>query len=121
MLLLTKSLQAWDTPGFSNALKEEIRENAAQALPLQRALSRTSYALDDDIQVMIIAVSDEPGLVRVKAGVFYAGIVAGCSCADDPTPVEEQNEYCEMVFEIDKKTANTTVTLLAGTEPRQGA
>jgi hypothetical protein len=46
-------------------------------------------------------------------GVFFSGIITGCSCADDPTPVETQNEYCELLFAIDKATAETTITLLA--------
>jgi hypothetical protein len=62
---------------------------------------------------MIIGVSEAAGLIRVKAGIFYTGVIAGCSCADDPTPVDELNEYCVLQLGIDKKTAETTVTLLA--------
>ena len=61
---------------------------------------------------MIILVADDEGFIHVKAGIFYSGIIAGCSCADDPTPVDEQNEYCEVQFEINKKTAEATVALL---------
>jgi hypothetical protein len=49
----------------------------------------------------------------VKAGIFYTGVIAGCSCADDPTPVDELNEYCVVQFDIDRMTAETTVRLLA--------
>jgi hypothetical protein len=48
----------------------------------------------------------------LKAGVFYTGIIAGCSCSDDPSPVDEQNEYCDLLFTIDKLTAETQITLL---------
>ena len=50
--------------------------------------------------------------ILVKAGIFYTGIIAGCSCADDPTPLDEQNEYCELELNINKETAETTIVLL---------
>lgn len=79
---------------------------------MQQGLSTSSYATDSPRKVMIILVADDEGFIHVKAGIFYSGIIAGCSCADDPTPVDEQNEYCEVQFEINKKTAEATVALL---------
>ena len=61
---------------------------------------------------MIISVADDPDHIHVKAGIFYTGIIAGCSCADDPTPVDEQAEYCEVRLEINKATAATAISLL---------
>ena len=61
---------------------------------------------------MILHTQEEASLIRVKAGIFYTGIISGCSCADDPTPTAEQNEYCVMEFCIDKQSAQTTVALL---------
>ena len=51
--------------------------------------------------------------IRVKAGLAYNGIIAGCSCSDDPTPIDETNEYCEVLFSINKETAETTVELFS--------
>jgi hypothetical protein len=62
---------------------------------------------------MVIAAREAPGVIRVKAGIFYTGVIAGCSCADDPTPINEQNEYCVVQFDIDRATADASVTLLA--------
>ncbi len=112
MIRLTRSLNAWGTPGFEAILKAEIEQLGADQLPLQQGLSTSSYAQDDKLNVRIISVSGEAGFIRAKAGIFYAGIIAGCNCADDPTPVEEQNEYCEVQLDIDKMTAETTVALL---------
>lgn len=112
MIRLTKSLNAWGTPDFEDILKAEIGQLGAEQLPLQQGLSTSSYALDDKLNVRIIGVSEEAGFIRAKIGIFYAGIIAGCSCVDDPTPVEEQNEYCEVLLDIDKITAETTVALL---------
>lgn len=72
-------------------------------------MSGGNYALDANFSAMLIGASDGPEVLRVKAGIFYAGIVAGCSCADDPTPVEPHSEYCELQFDIDKRTAETRV------------
>lgn len=114
MIRLTQSLTAWGTPDFEGVLKAEIERLGAEQLPLQQGLTTSSYALDDKLNVRIIRVSEEAGFIRAKAGIFYTGIIAGCSCADDPTPVEEQNEYCEVQLDINKTTAETTVSLLSG-------
>jgi len=106
------SLAAWGSPDFAVILKKEIEQLGAGQLPLQQALATTSYALDTNLSAMIIRVADEEGFIRVKAGIFYSGIIAGCSCADDPTPVDEQSEYCEVQLDINKVTAETTIELL---------
>lgn len=112
MIRLTKSLNAWGTPDFEDILKGEIEQMDAEQLPLQQGLSTSSYALDDKLNVRIIRVSADTSFIRAKVGIFYKGMIPGCSCADDPTPVEEQNEYCEVQLDINKMTAETTVTLL---------
>lgn len=61
---------------------------------------------------MILNTTEENDSIQVKAGIFYAGIIAGCSCSDDPSPTDEQNEYCELQFIINKDTAETSVNLL---------
>lgn len=112
MIRFAKALRAWGTPRFREVLKTEIERLGAAELPLQQGLSATSYALDSHLQALILDVAERPASIRAKAGIFYAGIVPGCSCADDPTPIEEQNEYCVVQLDIDKRTARTTVTLL---------
>ena len=113
MSRLPKSVLAWKTAEFSAVLKREIEQMDAGHLPLQQGLSSSSYVTDRPFQAMIISVGEEAGLIRAKAGIFYTGIIAGCSCADDPTPIDEQTEYCVLQFDIDRTTAETTVTLLA--------
>jgi len=46
--------------------------------------------------------------------VFFSAFIAGCNCADGPTPVDEINEYCEIRVEIDRTTAEAQLTLLEG-------
>lgn len=62
---------------------------------------------------MILGVTEEPECIRVRAGIFYTGVIAGCNCADDPSPIDEQNEYCVIQFVIDRTTAESIVSLLA--------
>jgi len=112
MIQLAKSLNAWGTPGFEDIFKAEVEQLGVDQLPLQQGLSSSSYVTDSPRKVLVMSVADENEFIRVTAGIFYSGIIAGCSCADDPTPVDEVNEYCEVRFEIDKKTAETVVTLL---------
>ena len=112
MIRLTKSLNAWGTPDFEDVLKNEIAQLGGDQLPLQQGLSASSYVVDGRLDVLINSATEEAGIIRVQTGIFYAGIIAGCSCTDDPTPVEENSEYCEIRLDIDKATAETTVTLL---------
>jgi hypothetical protein len=112
MIRLTKTLNAWGTSAFEDILKAEIDQLDADLLPLQQGLSISSHVTDSPHKVIIIRVADDEGCIHIKAGIFYSGIIAGCSCADDPTPIDEQNEYCEVQIEINKQTAAATVALL---------
>ena len=112
MIRLAKALGAWGSPDFREVLKKEMEQLDAAQLPLQQGLSTGSYALGDKLNVMIISVSEQENSIHAKAGIFYTGIIAGCNCSDDPTPVEEIPEYCEVLLEINKDTAATQVTLL---------
>ncbi len=113
MIQLTQSLNAWGSPAFDSILKQEIVQLGAGQLPLQQGLSTSSIALDDTLELMLISAIEDAGFLRVKAGLFYTGIIAGCNCADDPSPVDANTEYCVVRIDIDKTTAESSVTLLA--------
>jgi len=108
---LAKSLHAWGTPDFQAILKQEIAQ-CADHLPLQQGLSSSSYVTDAPVTVVIHSVAELEDVIRVKAGIFYKGVLGGCSCADDPTPTGENDENCEVQLDIDKKTAATAVALV---------
>jgi hypothetical protein len=91
--------------------KDEIEQMDAALLPLQQALSVSSHVADSGFSVMVLSISDDDDFIRVKAAILYAGIIAGCSCADDPTPISEQPEYCEVLFAIDKQTAEAILSM----------
>ena len=112
MIRLRKSVAAWGNPEFEDILKGELGELGVGQLPLQQGLSSGSHALDKPIEAMIISSTDDAGHIHVRAGIFYHGIIAGCSCADDPTPVDEHSEYCEVMLVIDRQTGETDISLL---------
>jgi hypothetical protein len=112
MIKLKKTLDAFDAPTFKDVMKNEVEHLDIQLLPLQAGLSQGSYVSESKFTAMILGVSEETGVILANASIFYTSIIAGCNCADDPSPIEEQTEYCEVQFKIDKETAATTVKLL---------
>ena len=112
MFYLPLSLKAFNTPAFNTVLKQEVCALDGKLLPLQQGLQNSSYAISDKLSVTVLKVSQNDMSITVKAGLLYNGIIAGCSCSDDPTPTDETNEYCDVLFCIDKQTAKTTVALI---------
>jgi hypothetical protein len=63
--------------------------------------------------VLLLRATQAGNRLQVKTGIIYAGILGGCSCADDPTPLEAQPEYCELWFDIDLRSGETHVRPVA--------
>lgn len=112
MTRMNRSLVAWNTPRFGSVFKEEVRQLGTSSLPLQQGLSRSSHVSGNDLEAVVLGAGEEVKCIRVKAGIFFQGVIAGCSCADDPTPADTLTEYCVLQFDIDKQTADTVVTLI---------
>lgn len=112
MIRLDLSLRAWGGPDFGATLKREVEKLGAEQLPLQQGLSYSNYVAESPITVMVHRVAEMEKVIRIRAGIFYQGIMGGCSCADDPTPVGENNEYCEVQIDIDRATAIAAVMLI---------
>ena len=112
MLRLSNSLHSFADTNFESSLKNEIEQLDAKLLPLQQGLSVGGYALYDAFTVMIIGVSEHDTHLHIKAGIFYQGVIAGCSCADDPSPTDVTTEYCEVLFEVDRETGEASVSLV---------
>ncbi len=112
MIRLTNVIQAWGNNDFEIVLKSALEGLDARQLPLQQGLTAGSYALDKDLRVILLSAAEGANVLQIKVGVFYTSIIAGCNCADDPTPVDELSEYCEFQLEIDKNTAETAVSLV---------
>jgi hypothetical protein len=112
MIRLDKTLHASGTPGFEAVLKQEVAQLGADRLPLQQGLSGGNYVTSAPLTVVVNSIAAMDDVVRVRVGIFYQGVIGGCSCADDPTPTSESNEYCEVQLDINRATAETAVTLV---------
>jgi len=112
MIRLVKTLQAWGTHEFDYTLKQELAKYA-EALPLHQALSFDNYVADTPISVTNINTVETQDSVHVRVGIFFQSVISGCSCADDPSPVGENNEYWELLIKIGKLTAETKIALQA--------
>ena len=112
MIRLDRALQAWGTPGFEATLKQEVAALHRTQLPLQQGLTTGNYVADAPLTVIIQRIAETDGVICVRAGLSYQGVLGGCSCTDDPTPVSDINEYCEVQLEIDRATAETIITLI---------
>ena len=111
MINLPQSLAVWGSPAFDATFKCEVERLDKDLLPLQQALTQSSHVGDDAVKVMVLHTAEVSGILRIKTGVFFSGVIAGCNCADDPTPVDAMTEYGELLFEIDVVTARATVAL----------
>jgi len=112
MIQLTETLAAWDTAAFNEVFKGEVAQLEESQLPLQQALTQGSHASTRNMQVMINRVTETPQELRVRAGVFFTGILPGCACSDDVAPESEFPEFCELLFCINRQTAETSIRLL---------
>ena len=108
---LTETLKAWGTPACKEILKTEIESLDAEQLPLQQGMAQSSYVSDEPFRAMIISLGEQDQGLQAKVGVFYSGIIAGCNCADDPTPVDVQPEYCVVQVDIDRDSAEASFRL----------
>jgi hypothetical protein len=118
-LRLPRSVSAWNhsagSTTFRNALLDELEalgsnHPAIQPL-LQASLTQTSAVSDSPLSFQLLSLREQKGQILAHLGVFYDGIIAGCSCADDPTPIDTITEHCELLLEIVITTAAARVSL----------
>lgn len=111
MIDLSHALAAHGSPDFSARLKQALETLGLDELPLQQGLRTGSTARDDRLGAMILGTEETGDAIVVRAGLFYTSITAGCACADDPTPTDENTEYCEVLLHIDRHTGQAGVRL----------
>ncbi|MGB0722895.1 MAG: hypothetical protein ACPGU7_10925 [Gammaproteobacteria bacterium] len=93
---LPRSRAALGTDAFARILKEEMEQLPPAALPLQAGLRHSSAVAPRPFKIVVLSVTTGTEEAEARVGVFYAGVIAGCNCADDPTPMDEENEHCEL-------------------------
>lgn len=112
MLRLTRTLNAKDSADLAATFKQELAQQDRAHLPLQQALRHGSSVLDTPLTVLMHGAHMSAQQLHIYAGIFYQSVTAGCSCADDPTPLNEHTEYCEVQVLIDTIDAQASVMLV---------
>lgn len=113
MLMLPKTARA-SRDDLESTFKAEIASVPADELPLERGMRRGSVATDnasgEAVSAMVIATEMDEHVLRLRAGLFFTSVIAGCACTDDPSPMSDEPEYCEVEFEIDRREGTTLGT-----------
>ncbi len=112
MIRLPELLAAWGREDFQPLLRKAIERLPHHRLPLQQGLRYSSHVSEEPFEAMILNTGETPEAIRATATLFYRGVIAGCSCADDPTPLDTQSESCTLRIRIDKATAEARFELL---------
>ncbi len=98
MASLGNSLRAWNTDAFAATLKADILGLGAGVLPLHEAAA--GGCIDEgNIGITVLGSRDSKTEIHVNVGVFFAEVIGGCSCGDEPAA---SNAYCELRVSIDK-------------------
>ena len=112
MIELSAAIKTWGSTLFKETLKREIEQLDPSLLPLQQGLTQGNHVASNKHSAMILNIKEEDGHIRAKVGIFFTSLIAGCNCADDPSPGNELSEYCELMFDINTNTMNAQVNLL---------
>jgi len=104
---------SWHTSKFSDTLKKEIAQLDSGRLPLQQALTYGNFANSDKLDITILSTAESITDIHITVGIFFTSLLYCCQCSDYPTPMNEYNEYCELMLIINKTTSNTSITLLS--------
>lgn len=109
MSAFTEVLQCTNSDEFAAQFRLALSSLDVEQLSLQQAVKNGSIALNQGISVMIISHQQTELLLEVKVGIFFRSMIAGCNCADDPSPVDTLEEYAEAWFYIDRRDASFTI------------
>lgn len=112
MTHFSSAIAAWNTPDFAPKLIEAVHALGISGLPLQKALSHGSVALDDDMMVRVLHTEEQGIHLIVRVSIQYTSTITGCSCIDDPSPENILPEYCELELAIDRQNGRCSITLL---------
>lgn len=109
---LPRARAAWGGADFAATLKAELEALPHAALPLQAALAYASAVADEPIVALVAGAEADAHRIHARVVILYAGVIAGCNCADDPSPIDSRPERCELRVEIDRIDAGARFHLL---------
>lgn len=97
---LPDSLRAWGSPAFEAILHSEIAALPADSLPLDALTSQGGHVGATGMTTRLLEAEVLDHCIRARLGVFFTEWVGGCSCGDDPMPVQG---YGELDLIIDRR------------------
>ncbi len=108
---MNELIHTLDTPALARRLRDILIALPVSEFNLQRALRQGSIALPETLDVAIIR--SEPGAARtlIRVSLFFQSVIAGCNCADDPSPEDRLEEHCEARILIENDSGKLQVTL----------
>ena len=110
MVRLDRCLRAWNTEDFGAVLKADLLDLGPGVLPLQQAAA--GGCIDEgDLGITLLGSHDSATEIHATVGVFFAEVIGGCSCGDEPSA---SNAYCELQVSIDKLSGRTRFELMRG-------
>jgi hypothetical protein len=112
MTEFSRVLQSVDSDDFEAVFKLALKSLSIEQLQLQQAVKSGSTVLSEGITVMVISRQQTEQFLQVKAGIFFRSMIAGCNCADDPSPVETLEEYTEALISVNKKDASFSISFV---------
>ncbi len=101
---LPQTLAAWPDGDLLSALNSELADADPGWLALERLMRHGNHVVGRP-RFMILGSQADDKRLTLRLGVFFQSLVAGCACADDPTPEEPIEEYGEVWLHIDRDDA----------------
>ena len=94
------------------ALKADLECLEAAELPLQQALRQGSIALCDGLQPMPLSTRRQDRHFEIVCALFFDSIIAGCQCADDPSPENRLAESARLEILLDSRSGQARISLV---------
>ncbi|MDH5544177.1 MAG: hypothetical protein OEZ43_01215 [Gammaproteobacteria bacterium] len=112
MIQFPQSLCAIDGEGFERRFVAFVQTLSTDALLLQQGLQYSSVVSESPFSAMLLSTTQDDTRIYVRVRILYSGVIAGCACADDPSPPIENPEQCDLEFSIEKRTGQAKLVLL---------
>lgn len=109
--IVTEVLTRVGASDFDERVVKMIHRLGPETLRLQDASRYGSYALQDELSLSLLSWTENAEEVRLRVSLFFTSVIAGCSCADDPTPLDKVNEHAVLTVTLNKQRHDLEVEL----------
>lgn len=103
-----KSVSAWGSETYLSELKTELESIPINDYPLQAVSQLTGYVDESAYEISILHSHANQSQIEHRIGLFYAELLSGCNCHDDPVAIPA---YCEFQLTIQKVDGQASLTL----------